>query len=390
MLKLRPYGFLLILGILPTGCKGTGSYIGTDEDYYETSVSQKVQVYIRERNQDSFKSSGAIDEDEDFRGKTLYIYSFHEGDSFDADEGQISVTGAPACLLDGAVAELGDVFAPATWKYGLQPEYPKKEFSKDAYLFFGCYIDDLEKEDVRVQKSQDRVIFDLQLNGMQDIMSGKAEGTYNYVAAQKDDHPVLKLKHRLVKLHFRVKPGITPGLQKWIRVDNLELKSCMQMRLPVAARLEEDFVPEFYGEQESIFLCSVATGTPVSSEMDVCVKTVDNPDESPEVIEQMTVDIADAKDCFLLPPAASYPYTLTLSESKAGEDGEPVGYGMPASTNGKILQLAEGKMFEAGRAYVITFRVFGRNEVAVFVEELESWETYPYEGELEFTDDIPE
>lgn len=374
-----------VLGILLSGCSSGGSmggsFSGVVEDYYESSNPVPVKVFMGNPYQGvNVKSSGAVDSLSDFAGKNILVYAFstREKAGYDGSGGNLYPE-APDCLIDGKKALLNGTDANAVWEDEENPVYyPMKEYSKWSYDFFAAYLDDAEVKDKSFSK--DDVKYDIRLNGMQDIMSGVATPpkgyTFCYESARVEVNPIFRMQHHLVKLHFKVKPGITPSAEKLIRVESLTLEARVSAHMPIASKTRQ-MTPEFYGEKRVLYLSSAQTGEPVNP---VTVKTVF--DES-LFTDDMIADISDAKDCFLVPPEESYVYTLTLSEAPYVEgDSDPV-FAAPVSHE-HTLTLPSGNPFAAGSAFNITFEVFGLNEVSVYVE-LTPWT--PYGQNLEFSDD---
>ena len=390
MRKRLAYRIGLVLGLLLPGCSGSGSFEGFESDYSDSFIAQKVKVYIGDPQegidvQSTVKGSGPIDAAMDLKGKSFKIYAFSTAPdvSYQSGEGAPDAQTAPACLVDGRMAELKETGTAASWVATSgkeqEPEYPRNELSNASYHFYATYLDNLSASSIK--KSPDKVECTVRIDGTQDIMSSQAPGAYSYVSSRENRHPIFQMEHQLVKFHFRIKPGVTPGLQKWMRVESLTMAFQSEVRVKLAAR-DGDLSPAFSGSPASFPLICISSGKALSAQEDVRVQTFE---DASLFSDGMIRHLASERDAFLVPPADEYTYVLTLSEAASGPDGQPLSFGTPVSSSGKTIRRADGEPFKAGSAYTVTFTVFGQNEVAVFVTEMEAWNT-DYSQWMEFSD----
>ncbi len=375
MVRRIAYSYSIILGILLAGCSKSSSFEGVIDRYEDSSTPLYVEVSVGDPHQgvnvEDTKSFGAVDELIDFKDKKIMVFAFSTRTTASYKAQPAKDDPSPDCLL-AKMANLNGTDGNAKWADGNNVPYPMLEHSYSAYHFFASYIDDAAVSERDINRTDDNIVYNFTINGMQDLMSSKAEGSYSYETARKDIQPVFRMQHRLVKFRFRLKPGVTPGQEKFIRADALCLYAQEKVSMPVASR-DGNLTLSYDGDPVGLFLTGEKDG------LNIMVQTVT--DESLFSEDKIILMADDEIDCLLVPPAASYAYDLYLSEAPAGLDGIPGEFVKDKTYPLKrTLSRKDGEEFKAGNAYTVTFEVFGNNEVSVSVD-LADWEDGGLMGE---------
>lgn len=342
-------------------------------DYSQVDDPMAVKVYLGNPSIGmDVKSAGAVDGVESFTGKNIKVYAFSSEEGVDWTK-EKAPSGAPVCLVNGLEARVEGSDHRAWWlcEPSRTPAYPNMELCLAPYDFYACYLDDCAYTETR---TSDAVYLNLSINGRQDLMSSTApqpeEGSFCYVNARRNVHPVFVMQHALVKMRFRVKGGLLPGVDpEDITVSGLTVTGPSLGRFYVAGK-EQGFVFSDNSDNK-VFPYQNADGT---SAGEVTVQTIS--DENDEIDDAKATFIGEDA-CLLMAPASEYIYNIDLTiKDKNGE--------LRKNNHKSNLRLASGA-FQAGKLYTFTMTVFGHNNVAVTIDE-QDWITAskPLEG----TDDV--
>lgn len=355
--------------LLSAACSRSSYTADRRVDYSQVDDPMAVQVYLGSPSGGmDVKSAGAVDGVDSFAGKNIKVYAFSREEGVDWTK-EKAPSGAPVCLVNGLEARVEGSDHRAWWcEPSRTPVYPNMELCLAPYDFYACYLDDCAYTEKR---TSDAVYLDLSINGHQDLMSSTApqpeEGSFCYVNARRNVHPVFVMQHALVKMCFRVKGGLLPGVDpEDITVSDLTVTGPSQGLFYVAGK-EQGLV----FSDNKVFPYQNADGTPAG---EVTVKTssgVETPDSE-------ATFIGDKDACLLMAPASEYIYNIDLTiKDKNGE--------LRTNNHKSYLRLASGASFQAGKLYTFTMTVFGHNNVAVTIDE-QDWVTArePLEG----TDDV--
>lgn len=352
--------------LLSAACSRSSYTADRRVDYSQVDDPMAVQVYLGSPGGGmDVKSAGAVDSVESFAGKNIKVYAFSSEEGVDWTE-EKAPSGAPVCLVNGLEARVEGSDHRAWWlcEPSRTPVYPNMELCLAPYDFYACYLDDCAYTETR---TSDAVYLNLSINGHQDLMSSTApqpkEGSFCYVNARRNVHPVFVMQHALVKMRFRVKGGLLPGVEpEDITVSGLTVSGLSEGKFYVAGKEQRlDFL------RSKDFPYQNADGTPAD---EVTVKT-----SSDKEIDDAKATFIGKDACLLMAPASEYKYNIDLTiKDKNGE--------LRKKNHESYLRLASGA-FQAGKLYTFTMTVFGHNNVAVTIDE-QPW----LEGEeLEGTDD---
>ena len=354
----------ILAGLVAVTSCSERSFTGLLPDYTDVSEEVPVRVYVGSGTAD-VRGAGDIDSFSDFEGKSIYVYAFSavSGVSYDSSsEG----SGAPAFLMRGRRATLDGKETLARWADEENICYPSMQWCDYPYDFFACYMDDIPLGGVTY--SSDRVTARINIDGRNDIMVSRAdppEGSYFcYSSARKYINPVFKFSHALVRLRFKAKPGLTPGISQEVGIEYLSVRSRTGATLTVASR-DGKLGPVFDGAYSSLYLRN-ADGSEYSPET---IYTRSGESEADGIIY-----IAGGAS-LLVSPEDVYEVNIGLSQPDVS--------GGAAAGNIKKIRLPSGS-FLGGNSYDIVFEIFGRNNISVGVV-LTPWsDPIPFE---DLTDD---
>lgn len=255
--------YTLFLTSLFCGCVDD-SYMGAMGESSDTgNQSIPVVVSLGDSSGGLVKGSGAIDNSQEWEDKHIYVYAFGKGE--DISFASTSRDEQYECLMDGtlassgspagrkAVLEANDSYA--RWVDGKEVFYPYGKYRKMTYDFFAYYLDDAKVSASDYVRNDTTIVLHTEIDGSQDLMSGKAELTdeqlklftgeelelvkenaYGYYTAQRNIIPTFCLKHHLARLEFELVPGVVEEERKIITVHELELKSRYKAAFTVAHR----------------------------------------------------------------------------------------------------------------------------------------------------------
>lgn len=347
----------------------------------------------------SAKGTGLITGAENFIDRDFYVFAFSQDENASMTTRHAEDT--VICLIDGSiddkssyagrVARWDNTYERVQWQDGSDVYWPVGQGRGHIYDFFAYYVDDMEITNDKVHREDDRVVIDVEIDGSQDIMSSKAYTPeeklaikfpdekeriymqyycYSYYSALEDIQPEFYFKHHLVKLDFKMKPGLTPGVQKKVTVNKIEVRSKNKAKFIVADKSNPTNLGLEFGDDYGRLLLAEADGSPFRD--DYVITTVADADA---LVTPMTIG-----GSLFVAPGTRYELYVTLSEER--DDGTEMG------THENTVKLYQGnaddpKPFEAGNQYTITMNVYGEMEVRVSAE-LGEWEE---KGDFEYDHD---
>lgn len=237
-------------------------------------------------------------------------------------------------------------------------------------------------------------VVDININGTQDIMAGKAEPTaddirnlgtrsgdyFSAYAARKSVQPNIKFNHLLTRFTFKVKAGnkSTAGNgnnTEAMAVKSIKLASLTQGHLTIA-HTEDMAVTDlltFDGTAATVDEYGVAT---LNDAVPLGVKqrtgsTANDPLEEIDIPVPLTWDDAENKgvehqigEALLVAPGETvYPLTIDLQQNvQTNTSGTNINHPLQFKHN---LTMGNGQKFEAGKSYEIVITVYGLEKIDV-------------------------
>lgn len=354
---------------------GCHPYLGYEDSHYDLSIPQPIHVFVGNPSAgvDVRSGMGTVDRLAQLNGKSVRVFAMNtrEGMRYDREGG---TNEALDFLLNGAVGTLSG--SQVNWENASLHYYPNNEDYYHTYDFTACFLDDLVP--LSIQRTADEVRYELRIDGWQDLMTSRAQApegyNFSYLAARTDVNPIFKMQHQMVKLRFQLKPGVTAGVAKSLKVSEFDLDTPIRGYLTVASRkgdLTADFssgalspLPLIIGKDEGRYVYFDYQ----------FLETL--PDES-QMTPDKTVKLGGDNAYLLVPPALTYDCKFFVNDLSTS---------LEATDKVKShLALPSGESFKAGNAYVITFQLFGRNQVSVYIDK-EDWDKYT-EQSLDFDND---
>lgn len=358
--------FALLIGIL-SGCVDD-SFGGSPSDD-NTGSDEPVPVFVEIGDPTQVKGVGAVDNIALEDGRSIYVYAFNSNmlTSFRYTARQDEVN----TLVDGSVDfpqsrlgrravtnSKGDVLQ---WPDATQTFcYHDGDLKHIPYEFYAYYIDDINVKNADVIREDDAVRLNLEIDGSQDLMSAKAEGTYNYASGLEGINPQFYFKHHLVKLDFELVPGFVAGGSQSVVVESIEVESKYKGVFTVAEKSR----PSQQGVDFPDTACKSLTlkgprGVPMR---EYELSTLEYQTEVPKVVPvDGSLLVAPQKDSLV-----AY---VTMKQTR--EDGS-----IEAKARTQVsLKYSKGGgygSFDAGNRYKVKFQVYGITTVKTMVT-VEPW-----------------
>lgn len=340
-------------------------YLGYEDAHYDLSIPQPVHVFVGNPSAgvDVKSGMGTVDRLAQLDEQTIRVFAVNtrEGVRYDKMGGSLL---APDFLLNGAAGTLSG--SQVYWVSASQYYYPNNSDYYHTYDFTACFLDDLLP--LSVLRTEDEVRYELRIDGWQDLMTSRAvppDGySFSYLAARTDVNPIFKMQHQMVKLRFELKPGVTAALSKRLNISGFALNAPNQGYLTVASRNGELSVDFSQGEAQSFRLITGKENGIFTYFDNVDIYTITDPSQmTPDKI----VPMGGTGAYLLLAPAQKYNYQFDI------EDLTTEGSSKDRVTGN--LTIPSGAGFLRGNAYVVTFEVFGRNQINIGIET-EDWDRY--------------
>ncbi len=407
--------------------KGTGPFSSADATVLENKLDNATFYIYAFRNGTYSGGPSEFQNPTDFR---QYHYATNASTGMGKDEDHIH------CLLDGRDYWEG---AKAGLRYGgvgslifkdSSGENTINEFDQDfldegdekfyyssayptvPYDFFGYYVDDIDMS--KHHRDQDSVWFDIELDGLQDLLCGYAPritenllkdeykniydilprteinnicnyGGYCTHAAQLGIHPHIKMKHQLSQLEFLAYPANKTANE--IKITKIEIYSQTTGRLVVASKNLEGIGFYPYGEQKPLVLHDYSDGKTTPSEMVPIPLTYDASYKPQEWLKQTPVKLGGS---ILLSPQEQY--TMKLYATQTIQDTYTGQTRMKPYSSEYLLKApvkddnknSDGTFsFQPGLSYTIRIAVFGLEKIEVYTEIME----WVNGGEIDINDD---
>lgn len=334
--------------------KGQGvieQYDKTDEEVKEKWDNAKFYVYAFLTNNSEYGGGSDFttlrnEEALNFRGHGTPYCLISDSDSKHGKSGHIK---------DGEFIE---------WDNGEQAFY-SGAYQNYKYNFFAYYVDDAidDSRDDMVHREKDRIVYDVKIDGSQDLIYDVAtpsENTINQI--NKDDQqwmftggkfnlfystqtghrnvfPEFKMRHALSKFNFILKGGDKSS--QYVTITRFFLKSNVKGQFTVAAADTTTLGVVFPDseEKEFVYLKGIENGV-----------TVDNG------------EIKTLENSLLLPPnVLEYPLYIDCTFDDPNDEDPPVKY------NIEYKLRFNGAEFEAGTSYNVMINVFGMQKVKIQV-----------------------
>lgn len=367
---------------------------------------QRILMFVGKSN-DISRGTGAVNNVEGLAERPFYVYSFIKG-SLDAHYAETAVKNPTGCLIDASLDDAESIqgrkvyWQPSSglveWSAGNAPVmyYPEGEAIGFNYDFFAYYLDDMKIEEGDVHRLKNSVVVDIEIDGSQDIMSSYArpkdadllngldkydeayayreysyrkECSFSWYTAQLNIHPTFIFRHHLVKLNFKLVPGHTPGFEKDLKIEKIEVYSRNKGQFTVAHKNASNIGIRFDGEPAGLEL-----------------KESDGSEYRPRMITTVSSgnyvsgNVIDDMGSLLVAPGMDYYLDLTISETRKGEvisesvrRRHHVYLGQTPGYDPGDADREDGGEFTAGGEYLVTLTLFGSMDVNVSTD-LTAWQ----------------
>lgn len=383
------------------------SYRGQYDLFNSGYTTSQIPVWIKigettDITRSATKGNGVVESAKDLT-EDFHIYAFNKDNTTSyrttADEDALNT------LLDGSIddagtlagraAEWDELYGRVVWKDGKDVYWPMSSSRDYRYDFFAYYLDDMPLTAENYHRTDDEINIDIEIDGMQDIMSSKAVPSdmkldamfpdemdkamykhyycYSHKSAMMNLQPEFVFEHHLSKIRFKVVPGVTEGKVNKVTIHSVSVDSKYKGTFRVASRDRQQGIRFDSQSVRTFDLMTDETGPLV-------VETLNSGSQTPA--EQ---DV----DGYLLLAPSSQGYWIHMDMSEVRNVGTPEEEELSRITYTTFIYrgLKESPdPFEPGDEYTVTLHVFGRADVRVNVE-MKPWENGGYV--IPETEDIP-
>lgn len=344
---------------------------------------------------------GMTDAENVWAGQTLWVYMLQKG-SMDLAVYKSPAVGSTAAA-ESKVFDNKEFKAPntadntksglATTADGTIAHYPVS----GRYDFWGYRVDDAavggkptvkivndNGDEVAADQATKRVV-DIEIDGSQDIMAGKAvpstdevtalggyaDNFYSAYAARKGVQPNITFNHLLTRFTFEVRAGskATAGLPAGgntdaVKVTGVSVNSKTTGTLTVAYTGETKAAADlltFTGDASPLTLKQRSTTAADNNEALVALEpvTLTWTDDAATIGDVLKVGEA----LLVAPGETEYPLTIALSQDVLQKVGDPK-VTMPLEQKATI-KMDGTKKFEPGKSYKVTITVYGLEDIRV-------------------------
>lgn len=381
----------------------------------------------------STRGSGPFDREESdtkYENAEFYVFAFRDGPDFSgyfsspanlqrwayAENAPASLadTDNADCLLDGfdynygmtmhlSRDEAGALNTELSMVDGNAILYYSPTYTYVGYNFFAFYLDDAS---VTPHREQSQISYDIEIDGTQDLLAGKAPeltatvlddklsalygntgsasisqterntilniGNYSTYAARRNIHPVIDMSHLLTRLNFNAIAGDEASND--IVITKVTVESKYKGTL-VAAAADADEAGELTWDDERATLelreASVDGEACEPLREEGYVVEYNEADNSLSWTERPKTDIGGS---LLLPPDDKYVLTVYYTQTINGEPYYTYAqHTLQPKTDSNYYDSETGSyMFRPGWAYTVTFVVYGLRGVEIYVD-ITSW-----------------
>ena len=351
---------LLSCILLQAGCTDH-SYRGYEQNYDE--YDPPISVVVAVGNPYS-KGSGPVEDLEDFAGKDLVIWAFNR-DTLIPYTSVRTPEDSLSCLASERRATLDGISNIAKWRDSTL-YYPSGDACNTAFDFYAAHVDNLPLD--QIQRSQDQLAMDIEIDGSQDLMVSKAEVpetpafAFSYLSAQDGAKPVFNLKHCLTRVDLYIQPGITKNFINYMQIDSVTLTSRSQARMTLVDRDPENMGVTFREDSKrKPLLLSEYNGDKFNS---LRWQTIEGDPLDETALAQQKSAIKRLGGSFFLAPEDEYPLVMYM---------DMLGYGdgrlhrTPVETT---VRLQSGEAFQAGCRYQVLMTVYGEYSIYMVVQQV--------------------
>lgn len=410
--------FCLIL----TGCSDRSykGYVdmGGEEDFPDEPIP--VMVAVGDPSYSVLtRKAGAFDslhiDDTAWKQAVFYIYAFNveNGADYKVTRKSEANKNNDICLIDGSMdredamggkpARLnqGD-FSFLEWLNEPYNIYYNTLHPNLPYKFYAYYVDDLEIPDSEIQRETDRIYFNVEIDGSQDLMSSVAKLTdtqkesiedkyinnksekdkllnslYSAYAANRGINPMFTFKHHLSRFKFRIYPGKPEASQ--VYVDSICMYSHTKGVFTVVSKHETEIGVDFSADEalQPLYLTERGGGDLDQKRY----KVLYNPNGMDETkyanLDVYSRNYLPVGESLLVAPDDSYQVIVHLRQEF--DDGKATQYYLTEyNLTSAIKDKVETKGFSPGKAYVVRIAIFGVQEVKIQVVAVDTWQDGGY------------
>lgn len=340
-----------------------------------TTLTAGDEVSGGDDQQEDTRSSGSFDSSRDpelwknlWKSARFYVYSFLNDPSVRFTDNSSTEPKDSTCLLDNVPTYVNDLNSYML-SYVIDDEHDGRHYwsNKDTinrYSFWAYYLDDAEV--ISQERTEDQISVDFKVDGAHDILSGKAQLTkkqettiknsgdkylrsyYSTYTARRDLFPVVRLKHQMARLKFRIYPGNeTSG---GYIIDSIRVVGPSKAHLTVVSHNDDELGCEFYGDRIWYSLHDKDNSPTLEQDRYIV-------EWKPEYAEMPTYerDYLDVGESLLIPPAERVRIQIFCRQYD-----ETVGdYVNPLEYSGSTTWIGFQPGFEAGHSYTIRIVLYG-------------------------------
>lgn len=397
----KMFFFALAAAAMLTACSNDDTLGGNGEQNVSEQQIRLGVASSKVQTRGTGTVGGMTDAENVWAGQTLWVYMLQKG-SMDLAVYKSPAVGSTAAA-ESKVFDNKEFKAPntadntksglATTADGTIAYYPVS----GRYDFWGYRVDDAavggkptvkivndNGDEVAADQATKRVV-DIEIDGSQDIMAGKAvpstdevtalggyaDNFYSAYAARKGVQPNITFNHLLTRFTFEVRAGskATAGLPAGgntdaVKVTGVSVNSKTTGTLTVAYTGETKAAADlltFTGDASPLTLKQRSTTAADNNEALVALEpvTLTWTDDAATIGDVLKVGEA----LLVAPGETEYPLTIALSQDVLQKVGDPK-VTMPLEQKATI-KMDGTKKFEPGKSYKVTITVYGLEDIRV-------------------------
>lgn len=368
------------------------------------------------------RGTGAFDSDNDAKlaNSRFYVYAFRaENTDFtktkNKDVQQVYDSDGDVCLVDNEHNYLlgkevrickSSTYPDYTGEMEFVDEqgtpeilYYSTKHQETGYNFFGYYIDDFQPTEKNATREKDRIYYDIDIDGCQDIICGYApkltpnyvasilrkSGNYNETdrnnivnfgystyAAHRNVNPIIKMNHLLTRLKFQIYPGDETARN--ITITGIKVTTRYKGRLTVAAKDTSEIGLQFYDDEKAIYLREMSEDGLNTEELkqDFYQISLEEGEENVPLYERHYRNVGES---MMIPSTESVKVTIEYDEETNGKKTHTEAeYEVYAPKNELYRNPKTGKyMFKEGYCYTMKIVVYGLQPIQIMAN-IEGWQ----------------
>lgn len=305
--------------------------------------------------------------------KTADFYILGIQNSEEADYAITREQDSTVCIVDNAIARITDLNSMMLTFNNAEGDEPvnyyyNHEHMLNKYNFYAYYIDNLEKP--VLNRENDRIWIDFQVDGSQDVLTGSAKLTkkqqayidahiekdslqqhyYSTYTATRDIIPTIDLDHAMTRFKFYIYPGDETANN--MAVKSIRIYAQYKGRLTVAHRNAASIGATWTSDKQWLNLRNEGN-EPALDQNKYRVSFVEN-EKNKYIYDRTGMQVGES---LLVPPA--YTYRVEVIVAELNEENHP------KATYTTVYDLENKDLFKPNYEYQVRIGLFGPDQLTI-------------------------